>query len=98
MLRPRCWSGRNSTFSPRSNAQLSTALAFDEVQTTPPCVPQNALMSAEEFMYVTGHGHVGDPGVGQHVPGVLDLGQPGHVGHRAAGGEVGQDHLLVRPR
>src|SRR5258708_6318460 len=30
------------------------ALAFDEVQTVPPCRPVKALMSAEEFMYVTG--------------------------------------------
>ena len=34
------------------------------------------------------------PGVGHRVPGVLDLAQAGHVGHRAAGGEVGEDHLL----
>ena len=38
---------------------------------------------------------VGDAGVDQGVPRVLDLGEPGHVGHRAAGGQVGQDHLLV---
>ena len=35
------------------------------------------------------------PAVLQRVPGVLDLPQAGHVGHRAAGGEVGQDHLLL---
>ena len=30
------------------------------------------------------------------APGDLDLVGLGHVGHRAAGGQVGQDHLLVR--
>ena len=37
-----------------------------------------------------------DARVGHRVPGVLDLAQAGHVGHRAAGGEVGEDHLLAR--
>jgi hypothetical protein len=32
---------------------------------------------------------------GQFAPAALDLGQVGHVGHRAAGGEVGQDGHLV---
>ena len=41
------------------------------------------------------HRHVGHAGVGQHVPGVLDLGEAGHVRHRAAGGQVGQDDLLM---
>ena len=61
----------------------------------PPCRPVNALMSAEEFMYDTGTTDVGDPGVGQHVPAVLDLAQRRHVGHRAPGGEIGQHDLLV---
>ena len=34
---------------------------------------------------------VGDARVGQDVPGLDDLLVVGHVGHRAAGGEVGQD-------
>lgn len=54
VLRPRCWSGRNSTFCPRVNAQSSARRALEEVQTAPPFLPQNALMSALEFMYVTG--------------------------------------------
>ena len=56
VLRPRCWSGRNSTFASGrcSNAHASATLALEEVQTAPPLRPQNALMSAEEFMYVTG--------------------------------------------
>src|SRR4029078_11376051 len=56
VLRPRCWSGRNSTFASRcwSNAHSSATCALDDVQTAPPCLPQKALMSAEEFMYVTG--------------------------------------------
>src|SRR5205814_1080610 len=54
VLRPRCWSGRNSTFSPLPSAHSSARLALDDVQTTPPRRPTKPLMSAEEFMYVTG--------------------------------------------
>ncbi len=36
-----------------------------------------------------------DAGVFEPLPRLLDLDQPGHVGHRAAGRQVGQDHLLV---
>ena len=54
VLRPRCWSGKNSTRCPRSNAHSSTVAAFDDVQTMPPCSPQNPLSAADEFMYVTG--------------------------------------------
>ena len=36
---PFCW-----------NAHSSATSAFDDVQTTPPLRPQNALMSAVEFM------------------------------------------------
>ena len=54
VLRPRCWSGRKSTFSPCSKAHSRARLALDEVQIVPPCLPVNALMSAEEFMYETG--------------------------------------------
>ena len=38
---------------------------------------------------------VGDPG--QLLPGLLHLVDVGHVGHGAAGVEVGQEHLLVVP-
>ena len=50
VLRPRCWSGKKSTFSPRSKAHSSTAGALLEVQTMPPCLPQNAFSDAAEFM------------------------------------------------
>ena len=50
VLRPRCWSGKKSTRSPRSKAQRSTAGAFDEVQTAPPLRPTNAFSEAAEFM------------------------------------------------
>ena len=36
---------------------------------------------------------VGDPA--ELLPRLLDLVEVGHVGHRAAGVEVGEDHLLV---
>ncbi len=54
VLRPRCWSGRNSTFSPCSKAHSRAFFALDDVQIVPPCLPVKALMSAEEFMYETG--------------------------------------------
>ena len=38
---------------------------------------------------------VGDAGRLERGPGVLDLAQPRHVGHRAAGRQVGKDHLLL---
>ena len=50
VLRPRCWSGRNSTRSARSNAQAIALAAFEEVQTAPPSRPVKALIAAEEFM------------------------------------------------
>ena len=64
VLRPRCWSGKNKTFtllpglcvctSPPFNAHSKTVRALLDVQTAPPCSPTNALMSAALFMYVTG--------------------------------------------
>ena len=39
VLRPRCWSGRNSTRSPRSHAQRSVAPQFVDVHTMPPRSP-----------------------------------------------------------
>ncbi len=36
-----------------------------------------------------------DPRGGQCVPRLLDLGDASHVGHRAPGSEVGEDHLLL---
>ncbi len=50
VLRPRCWSGKNTTRWPRANAHSSTVRAFEEVHTMPPLRPQNALIAAEEFM------------------------------------------------
>ncbi|MPN10685.1 hypothetical protein SDC9_157982 [bioreactor metagenome] len=62
-----------------------------------------AVLAAERFQ-VGGRVDVGDRGdflfgiqhFVQFAPAALDLGQVGHVGHRAAGGEVGQDGRLVR--
>ena len=56
MLRPRCWSGMNSTLPvpstppTLSNAQRSATCALDDVQMVPPCRPVNALIAAAEFM------------------------------------------------
>ena len=36
--------------SPRSQAHFSVAAAFDDVHTTPPRSPQNALIEAAELM------------------------------------------------
>ncbi len=62
----------------------------------------DAVVTAHEALDVgagvhVGHRHdaVGDAGGRERVPGVLHLRQPGHVGHRAARGEVGEHDLLV---
>jgi hypothetical protein len=39
---------------PCSKAQVKARSAFDDVQTVPPLRPTKPLMSADEFMYVTG--------------------------------------------
>ena len=73
MLRPRCWSGRKSTLSPRSKAHSNAVWAFEEVQIVPPWRPVKALMAAELFMYDTGTVVVGDAGVLKRLPGLRDL-------------------------
>jgi len=54
VLRPRCWSGRKKILAWPSgrwaSAHSRATSALDDVQTAPPLRPQNALMSAEEFM------------------------------------------------
>ena len=95
MLRPRCWSGRNSTRSPRSNAQRSARSALDDVHTAPPCAPVKPLMAAEEFMYVIGTVPSATPASSSTSHASRTCWICGHVGHRAAGREVRQDHRLV---
>ena len=50
VLRPRCWSGKNSTRDFWRKAQSITARALDDVQTAPPWRPTKALRAAVEFM------------------------------------------------
>ena len=59
------------------------------------CAPTNAFEGGARV-------HVGDRDHpvdvdhgGERLPGLLDLVEVGHVGHRAAGVQVGEDHLLV---
>ena len=56
----------------------------------PPCRPQNAFRLAAELMYVTGVMSAVSITSPSLVPGGFDLVDGGHVGHRAAGGHVGQ--------
>ena len=68
------------------------APALLDVQTMPPCRPQNAFRLAAELMYVTGvmsAVSITSPSSSQAV---FDLFDRGHVGHRTTGGHVGQDH------
>ena len=68
-----------------------------DVQTMPPCSPQNAFRSAAELIYVTGVMFcVRVEHFGELAPRALDLGQVRHVGHRAAGVHVRQDRHLRR--
>ena len=64
----------------------------------PPCRPQKAFRLAAELMYVTGVMSAGVDHLAQFFPGGLDLVDGRHVGHRAAGGQVGQHdrHALAR--
>ena len=50
VTRPRCSSGKKRTRRFCASAQRNTAGAFDDVQTTPPRSPQNALSAAVELM------------------------------------------------
>src|SRR5919112_1307126 len=50
VLRPRCWSGKKKSLSASFKYLSKSGTAFDEVQTTPSCSPQKALMAAEEFI------------------------------------------------
>ena len=63
----------------------------------------HAAMLAAEGLNRRGGVDVGDGndgGVAEHLlqigPALFELIRRGHVGHRTAGGEIGQDHLLVR--
>ena len=97
VLRPRCWSGKNSTCSasPSRSAHSSTARALVDVHTAPPWRPTNAFSAADEFMYVIGTSRSMSVTVAELLPRLLDLVEVGHVGHRAAGVEVREDDLLV---
>ena len=76
-------------------AQVSTARALDEVHTTPPWRADERLQRGRR-VHVGDRDHPVDVGdLGQGLPRLLDRVDVGHVGHRAAGVEVGQDHLLV---
>ena len=84
--------------SPRSHAQRSVAAQLVDVQTMPPRSPTKALMAADELMYVIGNRRLPTPISDELFPARLELIDRGHVGHRAAGGKVGQDHFLMRRR
>ena len=95
MFRPRCWSGKKRTLSPRASAHSRTARAFDDVHTAPPCSPTNAFSAADEFMYVIGHDafDVGD--AGDLLPALLDLVESAMSAIEQPGVEVGEDDSLV---
>ncbi len=95
VLRPRCWSGKNSTLSPRASAHSSTRPGVGRRA-------HGAAVAADERLQRGGAVHVGDrhdaldvDDLGEGLPGGLDLVDVGHVGHRAAGVEVGEDDGLV---
>src|SRR5262249_18908948 len=61
-----------------------------------------AALSAECF-YRSGRIHIGYrqdriyADFGQFFPSGFDLIDSGHIGHRTTGGQIGQDHFLIRP-
>ncbi len=63
-----------------------------------PAVPAGERLDRGARVHVgDGDDVVGDARLGQDVPALLDLVERRHVGHGAAGGEVGQQHGLRRP-
>ena len=102
MLRPRCWSGKKRTLSPRG---WPGALGVEGPGQDGPGVGRGAdgpAVATDEGLQVGGRVHVGhrdDPGDVGHpaesLPGLLDRLEVGHVGHGAAGVEVREQHLLV---
>ena len=102
VLRPRCWSGRKKSFSLRLKAQSNAPLAFDEVQTRPPRSPQKALIAGCRIHVGDGRDAValvvGEPELHELLPGIFDLADLRHVGHGAAGVEIGKQHRLSGTR
>ena len=95
VLRPRCWSGRKSTFSPLLEGPLQRPLGVGGGADRAAVLAGERLDVGGGVHVRDGHDLLGDAGLGQHVPALGDLLGGGHVGHRAAGGQVGQDDLLV---
>ena len=72
-----------------------TFAALLDVHTMPSCSPQKALMAAVELMYVTGTTSV-TPSCRSSSQRHLELIDRRHVGHRAPGRQIRQEHGLVR--
>ena len=103
MLRPRCWSGKNRTRSPRPGLLAiqgpgQHGLGVGRGADRTPVAPHERLQGG-------GRVHVGDRDEAvdvdhpsQLVPGLLHLVDVRHVRHGATGIEIGQQHLLVVTR
>ncbi len=105
VLRPRCWSGKNSTRCAALEGPLEHRLGVRGG------ADDAAVAAAEPLergrgVHVRDRDHR-DPAVGvrlgavelgELLPALLDRVDVGHVGHRAARREVGQDDALAGPR
>ena len=99
MFRPRCWSGRNSTFPARPRPTLAQRPVKGPLGIGGRA--DGAAVAAGERLDVSRGVHVRDRDHGfgqaqvlQRLPALLNLLVGGHVGHGAAGGQVRQDHCL----
>ena len=86
----------------RLNAQSNAPLALEEVQTSPPRSPQKRFDGGGGIHVGDGRDAaafiVGEAEIHELLPGIFHLADLGHVGHGAAGIEVGKNHGLTGTR
>jgi len=81
---------RRTLASSAGNDHSSTARALLDVQTMPPCRPQNAFEARGRIDIRHRREVIGVNDFAQVLPGRFDLVDRRHIGHRAAGGHVRQ--------
>ena len=92
VLRPRCWSGKKSTPAASGKCPIQHRLGVGR-RADDAALAAAKRLQAGGRVDIRDRRHIGQVDhLGQLLPAVLDLFDCRHVGHRAAGGHVGQDH------
>ena len=92
VLRPKCWSGKNSTRLRRCEGPIEHGPGVGR-RADDAAVPAAKRLQAGRRVDVGDRRQVvGVDHLAELLPAVFDLFDLGHVGQRAAGGHVGQDH------